>query len=74
MVDIGDLIKYIGYTGNNADFGVVVEKGSIDIPKVSEIPMRSINEPYIVVMFFARHSTNVNLFLSDEGKTWFKID
>jgi hypothetical protein len=74
MVDIGDLIRYTGYTGNCSDFGVVIEKGSIDIPKVSEIPTQSINEPFIVVMFFARHNTNVNLFLSDEGKTWFKVD
>jgi hypothetical protein len=74
MVDIGDLIKYTGYTGNSTDFGVVIEKGSVEIPKVSEIPMRSINEPYIVVMFFARETKHANLFLSDEGKTWFKVN
>ena len=76
MVEIGDLIKYTGYRNAYTEFGVVIDKGIIDVPKVSEIPQQSIKEPYIVVMFFSRQSgcTNVNLLITDEGKTWFKID
>lgn len=74
MVEIGDLIKYTGYRNAYAEFGVVIDKGIIDVPKVSEIPLQNIKEPYIVVMFFSRQSTNVNLLITDEGKTWFKID